>query len=385
MMRTAAAVTFRHGAAPVELNGSAFDRGRAQAERCPGTERLVRDTVERRLAPVRAILARPWAAEFIARQWEFTAEHGPAALAEVEGIASGYGIPARDLFASLHTAMLLGFDESGATEGCSAWALPHPEFGALLGKNRDLAGAFHTTQRVFRHRDPAWNGRAILCVGSLGAPGVYSSGVNSDGLALADTQIRAAGQGVGLLRYFAMTRVLERCATVEEALDELRGMRHAGGGGLVLADARGRTAAVELGYRGPGIERSATGRVARTNHFVSPELRHRDVDGGGDRRANSEGRLRRLRGWLDGLGAAPGVADATGVMASHDDAETPALCRHGGDRGSTTISGSVFACRGRRLYFAESYPCSGAWEVYECRQEAAKAAGGLAKQHGGGA
>ena len=384
-MRTAPAAIFRHGATPVDLSGSAFDRGRRQAERCPGTGMLVRDAVERRLAPVRAILVRPWAAEFISRQWQFTAEHDPDALAEVEGIASGYGIPARDLFASLHTALLLEFDESGAADGCSAWALPHPELGALLGKNRDLGGAFHATQRVFRHRDPAWNGRTILCVGSLGAPGVYSSGVNSDGLALADTQIRAADQGVGLLRYFAMTRVLARCATVEEALDELRGVRHAGGGSLVLADAQGRTAAVELGHRGPATERSASGGIARTNHFVSPELRGRDVHGSGEGRANSEGRLRRLRTWLDGLGEAVGIAEAAGVMASHDGAEAPGLCRHGGGHGSTTISGSVFACRGRRLYFAESNPCSAAWVVYDCRQETAKAAGGLAKQHGGGA
>lgn len=384
-MRTAPAATFRPGGTPIDLDGSAFDRGRRQAERCPGTGPLVRDAIERRLGPVRAILARPSAAEFIARQWAFTAEHDADAAAEVEGIASGYGIPVRDLFASLHAAMLLGCDESAPADGCSAWALPHPEFGALLGKNRDLAGAFHATQRVFRHRDPAWNGRAILCVGSLGAPGVYSSGVNSDGLALADTQIRAADQGVGLLRYFPMTRVLARCATVEEALDELRSVRHAGGGSLVLADAQGGTAAVELAHRGPAIERGAAGRVARTNHFVSPELRGRDVDGRGDGRTNSEGRLRRLRTWLDALGAAPGVADAAGVVASHDDAETPGLCRHGGERGSTTVSGSVFACRGRRLYSTESHPCSGAWAVYECRQEAAKAAGGPAKQHGGGA
>lgn len=362
-MRAAPVAIFGPGAAPVDLDGSAFDRGRGQAERCPGTEQIVRDAVDRRLAAVRDVLARPAAADFLARQWDFTATHDPDALAEAEGIAAGYGLAVRDLFASLHAGMLPGFGASPAADGCSAWAVRHPEFGALLGKNRDLAAPFRGAQRVFRHRDPAWHGRTILCVGSLGSPGVYSSGINSDGLALADTQIRAADQGVGFLRYFAMTRLLARCATVDEAVDELRRLRHAGGGSLVLADADGRTAAVELGHHAVAVE-GGGGRVARTNHFVSPELRGRDIEGGG--RADSDGRLRRLRSWLDGLGEAPGVADTAAVMASHDDAETPGLCRHGVRfRGSTTISGSIFACRGRRLYFSPDNPCSGAWTVYD--------------------
>lgn len=385
-MRTTAAATFRPGAAPVDLCGSPFDRGRAQADACPDTGRLVRDAVERRLAAARRIAGRPAAATFLERQWDFTATYEPDALAEVEGIASAYRLPVRDLFASLHAGMLAGFEESAEADGCSAWALPHPEFGALLGKNRDLAADFLGVQRVFHHSDPAWNGRTILCVGSLGSPGVYSSGINSDGLALADTQIRAADQGIGLLRYFAMTRVLVHCATVDEALDELRTLGHAGGGSLVLAGADGRTAAVELGHRTVAVEHGRSGgptdrghgRVARTNHFISPELRNGNAETDGGRRANSEGRLRRLRAWLDGLGAVPGVADATGVMASHDDAAAPGLCRHGGEADSTTISGSVFACRGRRLYFSANNPCSGAWAVYGCRQEPAK-------QNGGGA
>lgn len=391
-MRAAPAAVFGPGAAPVDLDGSAFDRGRGQADRCPGTERIVRDAVARRLAGARDILARPPAADFLARQWDFTATHDPDALAEAEGIAAGYGLPVRDLFASLHAGILPGVGASPAADGCSAWALRHPEFGALLGKNRDLAAPFRGAQRVFRHRDPAWHGRTILCVGSLGSPGVYSSGINSDGLALADTQIRAADQGVGFLRYFAMTRLLARCATVDDALDELHSLRHAGGGSLVLADADGRTAAVELGHRTVAVEGGGArsggggngGRVARTNHFVSPELRGRDAEADGGH-ADSESRLCRLRTWLDGLGEAPGIADAAAVMASHDDAGTTGLCRHGGDGGATTISGSVFACRSRRLYFSADNPCAGAWTVYGVVPEPAQRAEVLPGQetHGG--
>jgi isopenicillin-N N-acyltransferase-like protein len=353
-------------AGPIELTGSAFDRGLAQARRCPGSRAAVRDAVSRRLDPVRDALARTAAASYLARQWDFAAEHDPDALAEVEGIAAGYGLGARELFAALHAGMLV--DAGAAADGCSAWAAPHGQFGALLAKNRDLHAAFQPVQRVFRHRDAGWQGRTVLCVGSLGSPGVYSSGINSDGLALADTQIRTSDHGVGLLRYFAMTRVLARCATVDEALDELRAVRHAGGGSLVLADGGGRVAAVELGHRTVAVERPASGtagRVARTNHFVSAALR--DQQAADDaHRAGSDGRLRLLRGWLDGLAGDPDLEGAAAVMASHDEGETTGLCRHGGPAGSTTISTSVFACRGRTLWYSAANPCAGEWTVYAC-------------------
>src|SRR3546814_11080289 len=89
----------------------------------------------------------------------------------------------------------------------------------------------------------------MLCVGSLGAPGAYSSGMNSDGLALADTAVATTDHGVGWLRYFLLTRLLARHATVAAPLSALRGLAPAGGGSLVLAHAGGAPPAVAPGPR----------------------------------------------------------------------------------------------------------------------------------------
>lgn len=347
-------------ARPLHLHGDPRSRGRAQAALCPESIPLVRAQLAARLEGAAALLARPHIARFLAAQWEFACAHDGAGMAEMEGVAEGYGIAARDLFAFLHAGQLTGVPD----DGCTAWAQVHPGHGAIVVKNRDLRGPALPLQRVFHHRDPAWGGRSLLCVGSLGAPGAYSSGINSDGFALVDTQIVTTDQGVGLLRYFLMTRLLARCAGVDEAIEALHATPHAGGGSLVLADAAGTLAAVELGHAGPAIQRRITGWVGRTNHFLSPglagTLAASPADPGTD---VSRARLARLTAWLDRK-RAPGAAEVAALMASHDDADGAGLCRHGQHGGSTTVSAAIYSCGPGWLDFAHGNPCTAAWVRY---------------------
>lgn len=338
---------------PLVLAGDAFARGRAQAALCPGSIAAVRAQCAARLEAAAPLLARPGVARHLARQWEFAERHDAEGLAELAGVADGYGLAPADLFAFLHAGQLAGL----TADGCTAWAVPHPEHGALLVKNRDLRGPALPLQRVFLHRDPA-SRREILCVGSLGAPGVYSSGINSDGLALADTQVVTRDQGVGLLRYFLMTRLLARCADVAEALALLFDTEHAGGGTLLLADATGAMAAVELGHRTIAIERTRAGWLARTNHFLAPSL----AAGLLAEPDHSVARLARLTRWLDA--AAPDAEAARRFMASHDGDAGPGPCRHGGETGSTTVSCAIYRCAAGGLDFAEGNPCHGRWTRY---------------------
>ena len=225
---------------PLACYGDPHSRGRAQAARCPDSIAAVRAQCVARLEAAAPLLARPHIARFLAAQWDFARREDAHGMAEMDGVAEGYGLSPRDLFAFLHAGQLTGLPD----DGCTSWAHVHPEHGAILVKNRDLRGAALPLQRVFLQRDPAWGGRSVLCVGSLGAPGAYSSGINSDGFALVDTQVVTRDQGVGLLRYFLMTRLLATCASVEAAIVALHATAHAGGGTLVLADASGAIATV---------------------------------------------------------------------------------------------------------------------------------------------
>lgn len=322
----------------VTLDGDARARGLGQARACPDMAPAVREAIRGRLAQAPACDARM--TRFLDAQREVTARLAPEALAEIGGIAEGFGLAPAEVFAFLHLGCLADLAALPAdTDGCSAFSS-----GGIVAKNRDFRPEHQALQRVFLHRDPAWGGRAVLCLGSLGAPGAWSSGMNSDGFALADTQIATADHGPGMLRYFLMTRLLARCASIEAALAESATLPHAGGGSLVLGDATGAAAWVELRHARVDVAQDAW--VAHTNHYIAAPDALSSV-------AHSTGRLEVLRAAL----AANPARDPRALLATH---APEALCRHAPDP-SPTLAASVWDCRDRSALVADGPPCSAAW------------------------
>lgn len=354
---------------PLEFSGSPRERGRAQADLASDLRDQVRDAVYGRLEPALAVLAGQEISNWLRAQKDFAFSAARDEVEEVIGIAEGFELDFDDLFAYLHLGIIHDMlaRPSASADGCTAWAASDGDHGAVVAKNRDFRGEHVALQRVFRHWDPTWGGRRILCVGSLGSPGAYSSGINSDGLAIADTQIGTTDHGVGLLRYFVMTRLLARARTVSQALEILSRIQHAGGGAIIMADARGDIAAVELGHKKISICSRKADWVARTNHFLSSALMPYHQASPGDPMAiSSQGRLETVRAaiakWSGKDLAAAGV-----LMSSHDGDDERGLiglCRHGEDGDARTISTSLFTCRPSSLYFCPSNPCGGEWQTF---------------------
>lgn len=351
---------------PTVLAGDARTRGRGQSLAEPDSGPAFFVAVMGRIEPARDALSR--AAGFLSAQWEFIGERAPGQLAQLQGIAEGYGIEARDLFAYLHLGLIEDADGRSLTEedGCSVVACQAASAGPVLAKNRDYRGEHRALQRVFLESDPAWGGRRILSVGSLGSPSAFSSGMNSDGLALADTRIGWRRPGVGWLRYLLMNEVLIRAGTVLEAMSFIESQPHAGGGSLVLTDAAGHAATVELGTGRVRSRTAGPAGIGHTNHFLDPDLRAGQTRSPEDPEAsNSRGRLASIETWIEGnKSEPPALEDLAALMASHEMNDRPALCRHGGADGSETISTSVFACASRRLYFCPGNPCTDDWRLY---------------------
>ena len=60
--------------------------------------------------------------------------------------------------------------------------------------------------------------RRGFVLGMLLAIGALAGGINTDGLAVVDTQVATTSHGVGWLRSFLTTHLLRECTTVAEAV-----------------------------------------------------------------------------------------------------------------------------------------------------------------------
>lgn len=344
----------------LSLTGSAYARGLAQANGADAAQ--IRRATVGRVEQARADgLFDSAAMEYLSAQRMFMQNADPAGMAELAGIAEGFGLAEPDLLQHLHLGTLRDI-KGGAVmiDGCSAWAVADGPDGPLVVKNRDFSGQHLGIQRVARHEGPDVKTGAMLCLGSLGSPGAYSSGMNAAGLALADTQVPVATHRVGWLRYFLMTRILADCGSVAQALAFIKRIPHAGGGTLILADRSGDTAAIELGAAGPQITNGGT--VWRTNHYISDALAADTLKPKGDVIAsNSPDRFACLAARLPNCDWS--VANAKRLMATHpnEGPDAAPICQHGEGDGTMTISSVVYCCKLDRMEICTANPCSGNW------------------------
>lgn len=340
------------------LTGSAYDRGRQQAACGRAAKPLAVAWIGARLTLAKRSLRTARVRHFLAGLWDFADAHHPHVIAETRGMAAGFGFTADDMFASLHAAVLgevAAQPRLDLAEGCTAIALGGGR-APLLAKNRDVGADVLPLQRVFRIEDPAHRHGPILGVSSLGSSPCASSGINAAGLCIADTHVATTDHGIGLSRYFLMEDLLGQCASVDDALSAIAAVRHLGGGTLMMADAAGAIAWVELGHRHVARQRAAKGWLLRTNHFIDPVLRRRNGEAAGSEGGrNSRGRFARARHVLTDT-----KADAAAVRAllSGHGKPGPAFCRHGGTGNAHTISLALFSPKERGLSFCNGPPCS---------------------------
>jgi isopenicillin-N N-acyltransferase like protein len=366
-------VTVASGEAMI-LDGGARERGRKQVVIAPERREAVHRAVLSRIAPHRDLLAAPERRMLLGEMVSLAERHTPMAFAEAQGVAEGWGLAFDDLMAFLHLPVFLDMEEARdvIVDGCSSFVAHDAEGRPFMAKNRDYRGEHAALQTITLHRDSAIAGRAMLSIGSLGAVSAFSSGLNAAGFALTDTQVPTADHGAGVCRYLLMSELLATCRSVADGLALIARMPHAGGGTLILGDAGGAGAAVELGHRRQNVERLVPGsHVVRTNHHLSEGLAAATlVRAGEPMGGSSRGRLSRLaQEFADAQPILDPIAFARQLMASHD-VETAGsglvsgLCRHGQDGDSETISAVAIAPREKALYFCAGRPCTEAWREH---------------------
>lgn len=344
--------------------GTPAERAREALEAFPARTA----SLERRMAEVPATIesgARNWVVasiDLLDRTFPDVAEY-------LEATASAVGVDYLAMQAAYFSGIGLTADGDmvpgvSDPEGCSTAAGVHAEVGAWVVKNRDTPPSMLDRQSVVEHRDPAWNGKAVVGVSSVGGCMAASSGINSQGLVSVTTSIRGRSGPPGIARTHVQDALLSRCETVDEALELIMPIQHIGGT-LTLADATGAIAAVDLSPGGAIVDRKdGVGGVARTNHYVRSDPAFAVISDTA-RLANSVSRLESMKCVLDEVDDHPTWPALRewlrSRMAIHDG--PGAQCRHGGS--SITASTSIYSCKPPAMITSDGPGCNSPWVSWQ--------------------
>ncbi|MGQ9715911.1 MAG: C45 family autoproteolytic acyltransferase/hydrolase [Anaerolineae bacterium] len=354
----------------LSLKGTHREMGRAHAAQVTPLQEPLLSFLRSQWALLRGA---PGAGERLHPLWEAWHQHAMPLVQMLEGMAEGLGLEPWALFqyvAAPYVLELAQYPDTGGPDECTVWSAAAWEGGGLqpvLCKNRDTHPQ-HVHLQVVVLAEPA-GGYRYGYISSAGSPGVFSSGINEAGLAVADTRVRTPDQGPGLPRYGLMMEVLEHHDSVASALEYLQSAPHMGGGTLTLADASGHKATVEVAHSGARVVahvQDLAGWVVSTNHFVHPDLADRWVDPHPPHlRGSSLARRAEVERHLAQRGGALTVADMMALLGLHQ-GPLDSLCRHEEvDGDSRTVSGTVFLPAQRAFLFCHGYPCRGTFLRFE--------------------
>jgi predicted choloylglycine hydrolase len=296
---------------------------------------------------------------------DLLSDHSPQTLDMISGIADGFQVSSRDLLSMMmgsymedRLALPSGLECQDG--GCTTWALSIKkvqEDRVLLAKNRDYLISHGPLQVIFRCSPE--KGYKYLSVNSVGACNVFSSGMNIEGLAIADTRVPSIDVGPGLPRFSLMMHILEQFTSVKEVTDYLRSVPRMGGGNLIFADAKGEVGKAEVGYEGLGLSQKNEGFLACTNHFEDTWMKGKYRKREEAEEKHSIERFQEVSKTLSNSEKEMDPNQAIDLMSFHG--ETFAICNHGlrTEREETaTISSVIFLPVKRGFYYCEGFPCS---------------------------
>ena len=196
----------------------------------------------------------------------------PATVEMVRGLAAGLSLSYErllryNLIPFLRDALTTRRAEAGGalTEGCTTWAASGVATRSgqpVLVKNRDYH-LDNSPLQVVIQAEPA-RGYRYTYVTSAGSPGVFVAGFNEAGLALVDTHVPTPDVGPGLPTYALSMHILEEQRTVRTALDYLQTTARLGRNNLLLADAGGDIALVEMSHRHVAVLEAEAGLLVNT-------------------------------------------------------------------------------------------------------------------------
>ena len=179
-------------------------------------------------------------------------------------------------------------------------------------------------------------------------------GMNEKGLAVGLTfvypHIRKPGLNAGMLvRY-----LLEKCVTVDEAIDELKRLPIASAQTLTMADKNGVIVVVECNAKDFVVTypKAGTKFVATANNFNSDMMKkYRNPDGLDDWRSND--RYETVRDALEKYPAEYSLEFAKDVLSG----KYGFICQYDRKKNADTVWAAIYDVKNQKIYRVESNPC----------------------------
>ncbi len=313
---------------------------------------------------------------YLAARWaegqvrEDLARLAPDQLLRLEGIAKGAAVSESHLYFALAGEMNIN-QVSYRLGACTAIVVSEEKSNRgepILVKNLDFPlylRPYYVT-RLSRPKEMHTN----LVVTLAPWPGCFD-GLNSEGLCISYNQAYATDMPKANLPVSVLVQeALERCSTVREAVDYLSGRPRGSGAQLLLVDALGDMAVLELSPNFCGVREAEVGWLIATNHYQSREMTSYDLPHTAyyDARnveplrgirvhESSELRLKRAEQLLSEAETV-GIRELVNIMSDHGESgrgDDNTICRHGPFY-HTTCS-LVMLPRSRRLLVAYGHPC----------------------------
>ena len=286
-------------------------------------------------------------------------EYAPHLAEEVQGVAEGAGIPELEAF-SIQVRMEL-LHAGPPPPSCTTFALTGVHTatgGTIVGQNVDLDAEVEDFGLILKMKPD--DAPAVLMYVS---PGLVSYvGLNEAGLAVHGNLLNAPGWRAGFPRYL-LTRLMLEQSTVADALEAGLRPRRASSRNLILGDADGNVADLELTVDDHRVLRSDDGVLIHTNHYLADglcELSTTHTPPG-----SSVHRQCRMTDLLAAAKRPISVEDLQGFFRDHD-GHPGSICAH--ERpGSTskTVASLISEPAAGRLHAAFGSPCQHDYAVYE--------------------
>lgn len=295
--------------------------------------------------------------ELLKENLNFLKANEPAMMEEMHGIADGSKIALADIEL---INLPLYFVMNWLSQECSsilARGFATFDGKTYLVKNRDMANQL---EHVILHREYS-NTNKLIEINGAGIITYPGNGLNSHGLALATSGVWSKRMNFDLAMInkshslINSHLILERCKSVDEAVEYLKTEKRMTGMNFVIAD-REKALAVEATQDCVYVTDTNRDIIVRTNHYLTSELSC--LNRSPEEYSSTYKRYERANEYLHKKYGNVKFQDMLEIASDHQNGFQDSLCRHDDDTNeSKTVYSSIIVLEDYQVWTALCNPC----------------------------